>query len=125
MILYCRRCGYTWPYKGQAEHFTSCPRCKAHVNLEWGWPEELESNSDVYSGAVLLAITEEGEPIYYDPHYRLPVSYLEERDEWVELQDQPRDLLALLSYQREMGVTWMIPTDGLIDLYQKIQLYSS
>jgi len=32
--LTCKRCGYTWIYRGNSMYWTSCPRCRANVKIE-------------------------------------------------------------------------------------------
>ncbi|HMA05851.1 MAG TPA: hypothetical protein VKO45_07990 [Methanomicrobiales archaeon] len=34
MLLQCQRCGYQWDYKGNADWYTSCPRCKTSVKVQ-------------------------------------------------------------------------------------------
>jgi len=29
-----KKCRYTWEYKGGSRFYTSCPRCRANINIE-------------------------------------------------------------------------------------------
>lgn len=33
MKLNCKACMYVWEYKGLADYWTSCPKCKANVKV--------------------------------------------------------------------------------------------
>jgi len=124
VILWCRSCGYAWRYGGRSERWATCPRCKASVSVKDGWLEALPVDSDQYAEAVLLAVTEEGDPVYFDVFHGVGVSYVEERGEWVELRDQPCEPLGLLAYHYHIGVSWMADLEVVLELYGLKRAYS-
>ena len=32
--LKCNKCGYEWNYKGEADFYTSCPKCRSLVKVK-------------------------------------------------------------------------------------------
>jgi len=75
MILYCKKCGYVWGYKGAGEGpGTSCPKCKAYVAFKQRVDDPLPDGGD-YSGAKFIGVTESGDLVYFDQVYRLLVTF--------------------------------------------------
>ena len=83
MILYCRNCGHVWEYGGAAKKETSCPNCKAYVNLERQLDTLLPDDGD-YGGAEYLGITLEDDAIYWDTHYGLAVQLIAPKYDRIE-----------------------------------------
>ena len=30
----CKKCGYSWEYKGKSKFYASCPRCRTNIKIK-------------------------------------------------------------------------------------------
>jgi len=112
MILYCRKCGRIWKYMGSAEIETSCPRCKAYVNLENQRVDRPLGQTGDYSDAKYLGVSAEDTVLYYDETYELVVEFVGEPDPFsrYETHKVPRDQLEewVRAYHWDVGLRYRL-----------------